>query len=407
MARQRYRSGALRALLSRGGAFVEVDSPYVLLHRPGGGPLKSSGPQKGVNATGWLYPLAMRTQRLYGFLGGVAVALVGCPAGGGALVDGVRIEPAAPTSADPLTVVTLDADGQPITATGVTITWRVDGVAAGAVTPVLAAAATTRDQVWDVVVQVGDATLTSDPVTIANSPPSISEVQLTPAEPGSDETIEVLVAGWADADGDAEDLDYQWMVNGDALSVVGGQLGPGSAIRGDEVSVTVTPLDPFGQGTPVTSSVLVVGNGAPYAPSVSVTPSEPSDLDDLICEVDTSDIADPDGDGVTYTVSWAVDGVAFPDPANPGGPEPITTTLNGDTVPAAETQIGDNWQCRVVANDGTEDGAPGTASAYLAAGPVADFSLEDVNATSSTVGQAVSPRDYLQKVSGWYFGHAT
>ena len=38
---------------------------------------------------------------------------------------------------------------------------------------------------------------------------------------------------------------------------------------------------------------------------------------------------------------------------------------------------------------------------------VPDFSLTDVNATSATLDQDVSPRDYLQKVSAWYFGHAT
>jgi len=38
---------------------------------------------------------------------------------------------------------------------------------------------------------------------------------------------------------------------------------------------------------------------------------------------------------------------------------------------------------------------------------VEDFSLVDMNATSPTVGEPVSPRDYLAKVSGWYFGHAT
>jgi len=36
-----------------------------------------------------------------------------------------------------------------------------------------------------------------------------------------------------------------------------------------------------------------------------------------------------------------------------------------------------------------------------------DFSLTDVNSTSSTYGQPVSPRDHLRKVSAWYFGHAT
>lgn len=360
-----------------------------------------------MNATGWLYPLGMRMQQLTAVLGLFVVALAGCPGAGGSLVEAVRIEPAAPTSSDPLTVVTVDADGQPVTATGVTITWRVDGVPAGAISSVLNAAATSRDQVWDVVVEVEGVSHTSAPVTIGNSPPSISEVQITPAEPGSDETIELLVAGWTDADGDPQDLDYQWSANGEPLGVVGGQLGPGFVVRGDEVSVTVTPLDPFSQGAPVTSSVVVVGNGAPYAPSVSVTPSEPSDQDDLVCVVDATATADPDGDAVSYVVSWAVDGAPFPDPETPGGPEPVTTTLTGDTVPASETQVGDNWTCRVVANDGTEDGPDGQASAYLAAGPVADFSLDDVNVTSPTSGLAVSPRDYLQKVSGWYFGHAT
>lgn len=36
-----------------------------------------------------------------------------------------------------------------------------------------------------------------------------------------------------------------------------------------------------------------------------------------------------------------------------------------------------------------------------------DFALEDVNPSSATAGQDVSPRDYLGKVSAWYFGHAT
>lgn len=40
-------------------------------------------------------------------------------------------------------------------------------------------------------------------------------------------------------------------------------------------------------------------------------------------------------------------------------------------------------------------------------GPVPDFSLVDVNPTSATADQAVSPRDYLTKVSAWYFGHST
>ena len=39
--------------------------------------------------------------------------------------------------------------------------------------------------------------------------------------------------------------------------------------------------------------------------------------------------------------------------------------------------------------------------------PMPDFSLTDVNPASPTNEQAVSPRDYLQQVSAWYFGHST
>ena len=38
---------------------------------------------------------------------------------------------------------------------------------------------------------------------------------------------------------------------------------------------------------------------------------------------------------------------------------------------------------------------------------VADFELLDVNPTSSTYNQTVSPRDYLGQVSAWYFGQST
>jgi hypothetical protein len=38
--------------------------------------------------------------------------------------------------------------------------------------------------------------------------------------------------------------------------------------------------------------------------------------------------------------------------------------------------------------------------------PIADFSLTDANTTSPSGGQEVSPRDFLNQVSGWYFGSA-
>ena len=36
-----------------------------------------------------------------------------------------------------------------------------------------------------------------------------------------------------------------------------------------------------------------------------------------------------------------------------------------------------------------------------------DFSLVDQNPNSASFEQEISPRDHLEKVSGWYFIHAT
>ncbi|MCA9248364.1 MAG: hypothetical protein KDA42_14660 [Planctomycetales bacterium] len=45
--------------------------------------------------------------------------------------------------------------------------------------------------------------------------------------------------------------------------------------------------------------------------------------------------------------------------------------------------------------------------AALAASIAPNFSLVDVNTASASEGQSISPRDYLETVSGWYFGHST
>ena len=59
------------------------------------------------------------------------------------------------------------------------------------------------------------------------------------------------------------------------------------------------------------------------------------------------------------------------------------------------------------ASDGTDgSGTDGTAPG-VSEDAVADFSLEDLNPSSATYGQPVSPRDTLEAVSGWYFVHAS
>lgn len=51
-------------------------------------------------------------------------------------------------------------------------------------------------------------------------------------------------------------------------------------------------------------------------------------------------------------------------------------------------------------------GAEPIAEAEGEGQPAPDFALLDVNPTSATYNQTVSPRDYRQTISGWYFGKA-
>ena len=68
-----------------------------------------------------------------------------------------------------------------------------------------------------------------------------------------------------------------------------------------------------------------------------------------------------------------------------GGDCPVGDTSAQDTA-AADTAVADT-------------GAPSNA--------VADFALVDLNPNSARCGEVISPRDYLEQTSGWYFTHAT
>ena len=57
--------------------------------------------------------------------------------------------------------------------------------------------------------------------------------------------------------------------------------------------------------------------------------------------------------------------------------------------------------CTVDDPGGTNGGATTPSASALP-----DFTLTDVNSASLRAGQGVSPRDYLQQLSVWYFGHA-
>lgn len=111
--------------------------------------------------------------------------------------------------------------------------------------------------------------------------------------------------------------------------------------------------------------------------------------------------------------------------ADSGGPDSAADTAHtGDTavVDSGDTGAPDTAHTGDTAIADSGDTAPDTASdsgsdtaidtadtgdTGVSALAVADFSLPDLNPTSSRYGELVSPRDYLEQASGWYFTHAT
>jgi hypothetical protein len=88
-------------------------------------------------------------------------------------------------------------------------------------------------------------------------------------------------------------------------------------------------------------------NSAPTAPEVSISPSDPTaGEDDLVCSID-SESYDPDGDTISYTFEWEVDGVSSSDAT--------TTTETGDTISADDLSGDEEWTCTVTADDGTDE----------------------------------------------------
>jgi len=199
-------------------------------------------------------------------------------------------------------------------------------------------------------------TVLSNPIEVKNSKPSISAVTVTPSPVAQTENLLCIASGWSDSDGDLDQTSYEWTItDSSGSSSYGEGFDPGAGgrilystdtVEDDIVTCTVTPHDGQEAGTAL-SDFSQVGNDRPSAPTLSIGPTSPTGgLDDLYCQV-TLASSDPNGDSVSYTFTWTVDGVEFT-----GG---STTTYTNDTVPGSATSAGENWTCSVVANDGLLD----------------------------------------------------
>ena len=187
--------------------------------------------------------------------------------------------------------------------------------------------------------------------TVADSPPTV-RVSLSPNNPTIVSNL-TATATTADSDGDPVTLTYVWSKNGHVIQTTADTTSLtdtlpilGNAARGDVVTLTVTPNDGIENGTPVTVSQIVIG--FPPTVTVSLGPNNPTANQTLTANAIAADL---EGNPVTLTYVWSVDGTTIQTTANT--PSPIDTlSLAGNIVK------GDLITLTVTPNDGQQTARP-------------------------------------------------
>ncbi|MDP6931879.1 MAG: FG-GAP-like repeat-containing protein, partial [Myxococcota bacterium] len=195
-----------------------------------------------------------------------------------------------------------------------TLEWTVNGVEEG-IDPSLSIDFGDGDEVTCTVTPsdgLADGVPVSVTVIIQKSPPVVDSVELSPEELYTDTTV-VATPVTSHEGGEELTYTYIWYVDdevvleGEGEDTLDGDL---YFDKGQELWVNVTPWAEGSAGIDEDSGVLIVLNTPPGAPVVAIDPADPAAYDDLECGV-SEDSYDADGDEITYTVVWEVDGTEY------------------------------------------------------------------------------------------------
>ena len=244
-----------------------------------------------------------------------------------------------------------DPDGNP--ESGTVITWYKDSIAQPQGTipgKVVSSSLTAKNEQWYAEVTPSDGqdsgqTITSNTVTIQNTPPTVSTPAISPSQPSSNDDLSITISS-SDDDQDVLTTEIRWYLDGALVNELNDQSTVTSlATRdGDQWYVEIRVSD--GEDTTVwkTSQTVTIGSTAPVnnKPTIStltILPSNPYTIDTLSLDLLSNDI---DGDTIVDTeIQWYRNGVLMPS---------ITTT----TLSSEQTSKSEQWGVHVRINDGTE-----------------------------------------------------
>ena len=160
------------------------------------------------------------------------------------------------------------------------------------------------------------------------------------------DTMVCIPTNVIDADSDSVSFVYAWAVDGVVNAHTSNQMSATGLGYGQSITCTVTPNDGTDDGVPVTSNTVTVGNSAPGAPTAEIPPAPATTRSGLPPVIVVASV-DPEGDPVSYTYNWYLNGVSMP-------------LYVSDQLDAAATTRGDVWSVEVTPDDGVTMGAPGT-----------------------------------------------
>jgi hypothetical protein len=264
------------------------------------------------------------------------------------VIDALTFDPADPHTGDTLLAVatTSDADGDEVT---MSYAWTESTTGATAegesITDI------ERGQIWTVVATANDGVLDSEPMTatveVTNSPPHADAVVVNPAAGTVDDTFVCEAQEVVDPEGDTFTVSYRWSIDGVEIAT-GDTLTPelAAGLVTKHANLVCEAILDDGDQNIVSSETVDVQNRAPDAPTVVIAPEAPGSSDDLTCSATS---ADTDGDVITYTYVWWVDGV--------------DSGYTDATLPASATERDQIWTCSVTADDG--DGGVSTGESTV------------------------------------------
>ncbi|MBD91155.1 MAG: hypothetical protein CL940_12535 [Deltaproteobacteria bacterium] len=249
-------------------------------------------------------------------------------------------------------------DGDPGDLPSDTCQWMVSGVLQDSDGSCeLASTETSKGQTVSCLITPSDGTDTGDTsqsatVSILNSAPSKPDVSLGPDSGDALTVFSCSVLGEStDADGDSVTYETNWIVNGYInpgsttanvypSNLVSEENGP-TAGKGDTVRCRVRATDGDAASAWIDSSSVILSNAPPQGGLALVGPSNATEADEIVCQ--TTAVEDPDGDEVSWTYVWKVDGEVLEGQTG--------ESLPPNTVPADSTVV-----CEATPDDGEANG---------------------------------------------------